>query len=291
MLDYGLIIVSGIAVFAQAVLGLLVTTRPPSEERRLRYEISFIAIGFIGVAAIVWGGVRTAQTSSRIEYGVGEIEQLGAANNGTLHNVYVALSDQRKYLQERFADQDQRLRQTKAATISVPAPHAPTTHVPKPRSSSQTPSTDSTFSDLISKMQAQNAKDQVHWACVNDIEIPVSVGLYRLIAAAANDQNSWAYTRDGALLRSQYETWLGEVREFFSEHKDALPDTSDFEKIKDLDMGPTLFVIPPSGENAWHNFDDRRKALEKIQNEFSKMSCDDQGVIGKARSETSLKVE
>lgn len=291
MLDYGLIIVSGIAVFAQAVLGLLVTTRPPSEERRLRYEISFIAIGFVGVAAIVWGGVRTAQTSSRIEYGVAEIEQLGAANSGTLHDVYGALSAQRKYLQERFADQDQRLRQTKAAITLVPTPHAIAAGMPKLRASNQKSSTDSTFSGLISKMEAQNAKDQVHWACVNDIEIPVSVGLYKLIVVAVNDQNGWAYTRDGALLRSQYETWLGEVQEFLSEHKDALPDTSDFEKIKDRDMGPTLFVIPPSGANAWQNFDDRRKALEKIQDEFSKMSCDDQGEIGKARSETSFKFE
>jgi hypothetical protein len=73
MPDYALIVVSGIAVFAQAMLGLLVTTRTPSETRRIYYEISFGIIGAIGLVAIIWGGFRTAQMQANINNGIGSI--------------------------------------------------------------------------------------------------------------------------------------------------------------------------------------------------------------------------
>lgn len=67
MLDYTLITVAGVAVFAQALLGLLVTTRPPSEQRRIWYEISFGVLGAVGLVAVIWGGIRTAETQTRID--------------------------------------------------------------------------------------------------------------------------------------------------------------------------------------------------------------------------------
>ena len=74
MLDYGLIVVAGVAVFSQAMLGLLVTTRPPSEARRIYYEWAFGIIGAVGVIAVIWGGIRTAQTQSHIDAGIGTIQ-------------------------------------------------------------------------------------------------------------------------------------------------------------------------------------------------------------------------
>ena len=84
VLDYTLVIVSGLAVFAQAMLGLLVTTRPPSEQRRIRYEAAFAVIGIIGLAAIICGGIRTLQSSSHIEKSIGHIEQSGDTQRTSL---------------------------------------------------------------------------------------------------------------------------------------------------------------------------------------------------------------
>jgi hypothetical protein len=70
MLDYILIVISGLTVFAQAMLGLLVTTRPPSEKRRIYYEVAFGVLGIIGCAAIIWGGIRANQSSNALNINI-----------------------------------------------------------------------------------------------------------------------------------------------------------------------------------------------------------------------------
>lgn len=90
-LDDALVAVSGIAVFAQALLGLLVTTRPPSEDRRIWYECAFGLIGTIGLVAIVWGGFRTVQSSSHVEQSLGRIETKDAAAADQLSRIAAAL--------------------------------------------------------------------------------------------------------------------------------------------------------------------------------------------------------
>ncbi|MDB5498270.1 MAG: hypothetical protein JWP28_2301 [Phenylobacterium sp.] len=74
MLDYVLIVIAGMAMFLQAGLGLVVTTRPPSEKRRVWYEAAFVTVGAIGVVAIVWGGIRTARTSDAIQSGIKRVQ-------------------------------------------------------------------------------------------------------------------------------------------------------------------------------------------------------------------------
>jgi hypothetical protein len=104
LLDYVLIVIAGMAMFAQAVLGLLVTTRPPSERRRIWYEIAFIAIGFAGVGAVVWGGVRTDETSNYLRYGVTHIEQMGVASSVLLERQSEMILAQNQLLEEKLAN-------------------------------------------------------------------------------------------------------------------------------------------------------------------------------------------
>jgi hypothetical protein len=101
----------------------------------------------------------------------------------------------------------------------------------------------------------------------------VSGTLYRLAEDAGNYQNGWAYSRDGEQLREQYQTWMGAVRQAFSDHSDLIKDTREFDQVKELDMGRPLFLIPNSGLNAWHNFDERRKALMKMAAAIDKTDC------------------
>jgi len=74
LIDYVLSSLSGICLFATSFLALLVTTRPPSENRRIFYEVAFGLIGTVGVGAIILGGIRTAATSNKLEYHVGRID-------------------------------------------------------------------------------------------------------------------------------------------------------------------------------------------------------------------------
>lgn len=272
MLDYILIVVAGIAMFAQAMMGLLVTTRPPSIQKRIWYEIGFSVVGFLGVSAVVWGGVRTAETSNYIQYGVTHIEQMDIASSTIIKQQSDMVTALKTLLEERFAGEDAFLRGppivTEKRLVAKISPLPKTT-----AATISLPTKDTQWNDVIKKIQERSAKSKALMICTEQISIPISVGLYKLVNQAGTYQNGWAYTRDGALLQHQYETWLGAVREFIAEHKSALPDTTEFEQVKELDMGPTLFVLPSSGVNAWHNFDERRKALEKVEEEFNKIAC------------------
>jgi hypothetical protein len=74
LLDYVLTVVSGACLFANSFLALIVTTRPPSERRRVYYEVAFGVLGTIGVVAVIWGGIRTAVTNNHVEAGVKHTE-------------------------------------------------------------------------------------------------------------------------------------------------------------------------------------------------------------------------
>lgn len=79
-LDSFLIIGVGTASFGQTLLGLLVTTRPPSEMRRLYYEVVFGVLGLAGLCCAIWGGMRSGKSADSVETSLGAI---ASAQNGS----------------------------------------------------------------------------------------------------------------------------------------------------------------------------------------------------------------
>lgn len=161
---------------------------------------------------------------------------------------------------------------TAAAPPETKSPRIPTPPKLSQKKVVRTPVIDKGWEQTLRQIREMDAKYAALSKCT-DRKMPIYTGLWRLSAQAANYQNGWAYSRDGEQLRNQYVAWVGAVRQFFSEHREVLPNTDAFDQIKELDMGPTLFLIPNSGVNAWHNFDERRKVLEKIAVEFNQNSC------------------
>ena len=148
----------------------------------------------------------------------------------------------------------------------------PKTYRKLPVSAESAPAANANWERTFKSIEESTARYKALSQC-HEATWPVTIGLSKLINQAANYQNGWAYSRDGDLVRRQYEAWVGAVREFIAEHRDALGKTEEFDQAKELDMGPTLFVIPNSGVNAWINFDERRKALTNIETEFDKTAC------------------
>jgi hypothetical protein len=267
--DYVLIVVAGMAMLSQAILGLLVTTRPPSEQRRLWYEMAFSAIGIIGVGAVVWGGVRTAETSNYIKFGVSHIEQMGVATGDLLKRQFDILTAEKMLLDKESADHVAQLRQRNlAANVARAAPAISGSLPPVAASTTY----DAGMSEAINRVRESVKKSQALVAC-RKAKMPVFMELVGLISSAVGYQNNLAYTRDGELLQRQYQTWLGAVREFLSEHKDMLRNVEAFDRVKDRDMGPSFLLFLSSGVDAWHNFEDRRKVLFDIEQEFGNRMC------------------
>ncbi|HEX3431348.1 MAG TPA: hypothetical protein VHT03_10715 [Rhizomicrobium sp.] len=73
MLDYILIGVSALALALQAVLGVLVSTRPPPLARRIYFEIGFVVIAVIGGLAVVIGAVRGLDSQSHLQNTVEDV--------------------------------------------------------------------------------------------------------------------------------------------------------------------------------------------------------------------------
>jgi hypothetical protein len=113
MFDYALVAIAGLAVFGQSLLGLLVTTRPPAEERRKFYEIGFAAVGLVGLVAVIIGGIRTVQTSSHIETGITTIGVESASTRAKLAQQTSEIDGQRKAI-DKLADENGQLLGQKA---------------------------------------------------------------------------------------------------------------------------------------------------------------------------------
>lgn len=279
MTDYVLIIVAGAAMLFQSIMGLLVTTRTPPPQRKFLYEMAFCAIGFVGGVAVVWSGVRTADTSNYIKYGVAHIEQLDVASGELLKQQMDIMVAQRSLLSKEIESHATPKKLAANAVFKA----APSAQILKQASPSQaksesTPNTEAaSLFENIKKIDAdyaaQRAKDKILSDCIIDRKIPVYTGLLKLINQAVNYQNGWAYSRNGEQLQQQYLTWTGAVHQFFVEHRNELNNTEEFDQIKELDMRPTLFFISSGGENAWQNFDAKRKSLIKIEEAYNKSAC------------------
>lgn len=105
MLDYILIVIAGLAVFAQALLGLLVSTRPPSEQRRIRYEVAFVIIGIVGLISVVWSGIRTVNSSSHVETTLSNIQTNETESSKQLQRLADALHLNHNQSAQALADE------------------------------------------------------------------------------------------------------------------------------------------------------------------------------------------
>jgi hypothetical protein len=74
MFDFTLLMVAAICQLALGFLGLRVTTRRVKKEHRSRYELAFVIVGLIGLAAIVWSGLRSGIVQQGIADGVERIQ-------------------------------------------------------------------------------------------------------------------------------------------------------------------------------------------------------------------------
>jgi hypothetical protein len=73
-LDTVLLIFSAGCSFLIAYMGFRITIKPPANDIVVkRYRISFITIGVLSVVSAAWLGIRSSDSSTRIESGVSEI--------------------------------------------------------------------------------------------------------------------------------------------------------------------------------------------------------------------------
>jgi hypothetical protein len=80
MLDVALLIAAGLCQLALAYLGFRISIKPAKKGAKQFQLIAFGLIGFVGVVAIVWSGIRSASVQDTIKVG---IDKLVAKSDGT----------------------------------------------------------------------------------------------------------------------------------------------------------------------------------------------------------------
>jgi|GEM_PF-4999883 hypothetical protein len=84
MFDFALFFVAGVCQLALGFLALRVSFRPPNKAQWARYVWAFLVIGLIGLVAVFWSGVRSANVQQAIADGVEKIEvKLGISKGQT----------------------------------------------------------------------------------------------------------------------------------------------------------------------------------------------------------------
>jgi hypothetical protein len=174
MLDYGLVIIGALTIAAQAILGLLVTTRPPPIIKRVRYEIAFVGIAVIGALAIVVGAIRGLDSQTALQDKVGALNKTEDAvllSNNNMSSTINSMADDIRGLRSQIDAYAKAAIASASPPTTVPSAASELAHIKFVQRA--IPSTDPAMpyaSQVIIQTDATISNAAFAIACDNEIE-------------------------------------------------------------------------------------------------------------------------
>jgi hypothetical protein len=96
-------------------------------------------------------------------------------------------------------------------------------------------------------------------------------GLIDLDADGARAQNQYFHYKNTRQIVNDLQQWVPRVRIFLEQNRSKLPAAGAFEAARGIKSGG---LFPSHGDEAWSDFNEKRKVLQALEQEVQARDCD-----------------